>query len=93
MSTAGKTYHMLCLRSTAVTKIDPCSPACHLTVFVQIVAHAKSVLGYTVLGPVALLLVAEAVRVSAVLPGGHVIKTVAQSRWHKINLQVHGSSI
>lgn len=42
------------------------------------------------LGPVALLLVVEAVRVSAVLPGGHQIKTVTQSRWHRIALQVSG---
>lgn len=52
-------------------------------------AHGKAVLGYAVLGPVALLLVAEAVRVSAVLPGGHQVKTVTQSRWHRINLQVN----
>jgi hypothetical protein len=54
----------------------------------QVLAHGKALLGYTVLGPVALLLVAEAVRVSGVLPGGHLIKTVTQSRWHRINLQV-----
>jgi hypothetical protein len=59
----------------------PCCP-------VQVLAHGKALLGYTVLGPVALLLVAEAVRVSGVLPGGHLIKTVTQSRWHRINLQV-----
>lgn len=55
-------------------------------------AHGKALLGYTVLGPVALLLVAESVRVSAVLPGGHQIKTVTQSRWHRINLLVRGMS-
>lgn len=57
---------------------------------VQVLAHGKALLGYTVLGPVALLLVAEAVRVSGVLPGGHLIKTVTQSKWHRINLQVCG---
>lgn len=54
----------------------------------QVLAHGKALLGYTVLGPVALLLVVEAVRVSGVLPGGHLIKTVTQSKWHRINLQV-----
>jgi hypothetical protein len=54
----------------------------------QVLAHGKAVLGYTVLGPVALLLLVEAVRVSGVLPGGHQIKTVTQSKWHKITLQV-----
>jgi hypothetical protein len=54
----------------------------------QVLAHGKALLGYTVLGPVALLLLAEAVRVSGVLPGGHEIKTVTQSKWHRINLQV-----
>jgi hypothetical protein len=56
----------------------------------QVLGHGKALLGYTVLGPVALLLVAEAVRVSGVLPGGHQIKTVTQSKWHRINLQVCG---
>lgn len=54
----------------------------------QVLAHAKYVLGYVVLGPVALLLLADAVRVSGTLPGGHEIKTVTQSKWHRINLQV-----
>lgn len=65
--------------------------ACHdpsTNLCLQVLAHAKYVLGYVVLGPVALLLLAEAVRVSATLPGGHEIKTVTQSRWHRINLQV-----
>jgi hypothetical protein len=46
------------------------------------------VLGYVVLGPVGLLLLAENLRTAAVLPGGHEIKTVTQSRWHRITLQV-----
>ena len=44
-------------------------------------------LGYVVLGPVGLLLLAEQVRVSAVLPGGHEVKTVTQSRWHRVALR------
>lgn len=65
-----------------------CAVPCCAVCAVQVLAHGKALLGYTVLGPVALLLVAEAVRVSGVLPGGHLIKTVTQSRWHRINLQV-----
>jgi hypothetical protein len=51
------------------------------------VAQGIALLGYVVLGPVGLLLVAEAVRASATLPGGHEVKTVAQSQWHRIQLQ------
>jgi len=73
--------------------ISTCMLCCRKLIAVmdcmQVLAHGKAVLGYAVLGPVALLLVAEAVRVSAVLPGGHQIKTVTQSRWHRINLQVN----
>jgi len=54
------------------------------------IAQGKAVLGYVVLGPVGLLLIAELARVSATLPGGHEIKTVSQSRWHRIQLQVRG---
>jgi hypothetical protein len=55
---------------------------------VELLAQGKVVLGYVVLGPVGLLLIAELVRVSATLPGGHEVKTVAQSKWHRIPLQV-----
>lgn len=72
------------LKHAQVTIVNACALFCNL----QVLAHGKAVLGYTVLGPVALLLLAEAVRVSGVLPGGHEIKTVVQSKWHRINLQV-----
>jgi hypothetical protein len=55
---------------------------------VELLAQGKVPLGYVVLGPVGLLLIAELVRVSATLPGGHEVKTIAQSRWHRIPLQV-----
>jgi hypothetical protein len=54
----------------------------------QVVTHGKAVLGYVVLGPVGLLLLADSLRVAGLLPGGHEIKTVTQSRWYRINLQV-----
>src|SRR5689334_10412518 len=65
-----------------------CEHCADYRLVLQILAHAKYVLGYVVLGPVALLLLAEAVRVSGTLPGGHDIKTVTQSKWHRITLQV-----
>lgn len=54
----------------------------------ELLAQGKAALGYAVLGPVGLLLLAESVRVSGVLPGGHELKTVVQSRWHRVALQV-----
>lgn len=54
----------------------------------QVQAVGKAILGYAVLGPVALLLLAEATRVSCVLPGQHDVMTVTLSRWHRIQLQV-----
>lgn len=45
-------------------------------------------LGYVVIGPMGLLLLAEKTRVSATLPGNHQVKTIVTSRWHKIPLQV-----
>jgi hypothetical protein len=59
----------------------------------QVLGCGKAVLGYVVYGPVALLLMAESVRVSAILPGGHEIKTVTQSKWHRISLQVHMAAL
>ena len=55
---------------------------------VQIVAMGKNVLGYVVVGSTALLLIAEKLRVSTVLPGGHEVKTVVASKWLRIPLQV-----
>lgn len=53
----------------------------------QIVGRGQQVLGYVVLGPTGLLLVAEKLRVSASLPGNHQVKSVVTSRWYKIPLQ------
>jgi hypothetical protein len=44
-------------------------------------------LGLAVLGNTALLLLAEAARTSATLPGGHEVRTVAASRWVRLSLQ------
>ena len=60
----------------------------HLLLVPQVMATARNVLGYVVLGSTALLLVAEKLRRSAVLPGNHEVWTVQSSRWHRIALQV-----
>ena len=54
----------------------------------QVVGAGKYVLGYVVIGPLGLLLLADKVRVSATLPGRHQVKTVVTSRWIRIPLQV-----
>lgn len=58
------------------------------TGWTQVVGAGKHVLGYVVMGPMALLLLVEKTRTSATLPGGHQIKTLVTTRWHKIPLQV-----
>jgi hypothetical protein len=60
----------------------------HTHTRLQILASGKHVLGYVVIAHVGLLLLAEKVRVSAVLPGNHQVKTVVTSKWAKIPLQV-----
>lgn len=56
------------------------------TCSLQVVAIAKHVLGYIVVGTTGLLLVAEKVKTTAILPGGHEVKTVITSKWHRIPL-------
>ncbi|PNH12209.1 Polyphosphoinositide phosphatase [Tetrabaena socialis] len=58
---------------------------------VQTLASAPYILGYVVIGPWGLLLVAEKFRVSAVLPGNHEVKTVTKTQWLKIPLQIDAS--
>lgn len=66
----------------SITAISP-SMCC-----VQLVAQAPYVLGYVVLGSYGLLLLAEKTRVSAMLPGHHLVRTVTKAQWVKIALQV-----
>eukprot|EP00198_Chlamydomonas_reinhardtii_P010960 XP_001700297.1 predicted protein [Chlamydomonas reinhardtii] len=56
---------------------------------IQVLATAPYILGYVVIGPWGLLLVAEKFRVSASLPGNHEVKTVTKSHWIKIPLQLN----
>jgi len=57
----------------------------------QVVGSGKHVLGYVVIGPMAVLLLVEKTRVSTTLPGNHQVKTLVTTRWHKIPLQVCGA--
>ncbi|GAX77587.1 hypothetical protein CEUSTIGMA_g5031.t1 [Chlamydomonas eustigma] len=54
----------------------------------EVMATGKNILGHIVIGNTALLLIAEKVRISATLPGNHVVKTVTVSKWFRIPLQV-----
>eukprot|EP00798_Chlamydomonas_sp_ICE-L_P004470 gene4470-14628_t len=50
-------------------------------------SEGQNVLGYVVIGSTALILLADKLRVSCVLPGYHEVKTVVASKWLKIPLQ------
>lgn len=54
----------------------------------QILGKGKAALGYVVVGNCGLLLLAENARVSAVLPGRHKVRTVTNTKWHRIPCQV-----
>ena len=45
-------------------------------------------LGYVLLGHVALLVMATRVRQAAVLPGGHVVRCVTDSKWIPLSVKV-----
>lgn len=72
-------------RATARDTPGVCAAWRHV---LQVLAVAKNVLGYFVVNSVACLLLAHSVRTTAVLPGGHEVKTVSTTRWHKLPLQV-----
>ena len=49
--------------------------------------RGTALLGYVPIGSVALLLLATRIRDVLVLPGGHVIKLVVESKWFTIDLE------
>ena len=49
--------------------------------------RGAALLGYVPIGSVALLLLATRIRDVLVLPGGHVIKLVVESKWFTIALE------
>jgi hypothetical protein len=54
----------------------------------QILERGCALLGYAPIGNVGMLLLATRLRSAAVLPGGHVIKLVTESRWLQLPLEV-----
>ncbi|GMH39713.1 hypothetical protein BSKO_07611 [Bryopsis sp. KO-2023] len=54
---------------------------------VKHLGKGKSALGYVVVGNTGLLLLAENASVSALLPGGHQIRTVTNTAWYRIPCQ------
>ena len=55
---------------------------------VQIVDRGCALLGYAPIGPVAFVVLATRVRPAATLPGGHLVRLVADSKWLHVPLQV-----
>ena len=56
----------------------------------QILERGCALLGYAPIGNTGMLLLATRLRSAAVLPGGHTIRLVAESRWLQISLLVSG---
>ena len=54
----------------------------------QILERGCALLGYAPIGSIGMLLLATRLRSAAVLPGGHLIRLVAESRWLQISLLV-----
>ena len=60
-------------------------PAC-----LQIMERGCALLGYAPIGNIGMLLLATRLRTAAVLPGGHAVRLVTESRWLQLPLQVLG---
>lgn len=54
----------------------------------QVMERGQALLGYVPVGDVGMILLATRLRVAAVLPGGHQVRLVAESKWLHIPLQV-----
>lgn len=55
----------------------------------QVVERGCALLGFAPIGPVAFVVLATRLRPAATLPGGHLVRLVADSKWLHIPLQVH----
>jgi hypothetical protein len=55
---------------------------------VQVVERGCALLGFAALGNVGMLLLATRARAAALLPGGHAVRLVTESRWIQVPLQV-----
>ena len=58
----------------------------------QIVERGVALLGYAAIGSAGLVLLATRTRPAAVLPGGHVVRLVTESRWVTVPLQARQRS-
>jgi hypothetical protein len=56
--------------------------------YVQIVERGCALLGYVPIGNIGMLLLATRLRTAAVLPGGHAVRLVTESRWLQLPLEV-----
>ena len=54
----------------------------------QVVERGAAILGYALLGHMALLVMAVRVRTAATLPGGHAVRCVTDSKWISIPCKV-----
>ena len=54
----------------------------------QIVERGCALLGYVPIGNIGMLLLATRLRTAAVLPGGHAVRLVTESRWLQLPLEV-----
>ena len=54
----------------------------------QIVERGCALLGYVPIGNVGMLLLATRLRTAALLPGGHAVRLVTESRWLQLPLEV-----
>ena len=54
----------------------------------QIIERGCALLGYAPIGHLAFVVLATRVRPAATLPGGHLVRLVAESRWLQVPLQV-----
>lgn len=68
-----------------------CALTAELCSRVQLLERGCALLGYASLGNLGMLLLATRLRTAAVLPGGHLIRLVAEHKWLQIPLQVHPS--
>ncbi len=73
----------------AYTKIHRLPGQAEPMVHMQIMERGCALLGYAPIGNIGMLLLATRLRTAAVLPGGHAVRLVTESRWLQLPLQVH----
>ena len=61
--------------------------------YMQIVERGCVLLGYVPIGNIGMLLLATRLRTAAVLPSGHAVRLVTESRWLQLPLEVFNSNM